>query len=118
MIFRTTKEIQIMLREIVIPLINRVRPVPRTITTKVNVLRKMVSVYKYQTFLRKGSIPPRFAGQIRRDILNEIRSLSFLTEDEESIWDDVKEKLEEIRPLLQSSRKTESSIPLLNENQT
>ena len=61
----------------------------------------------------KSSRPPRFAGQICREILNEIRSLSFLIEDEESIWDDVKEKLEELRSLLQSSTKTESSIPLL-----
>ena len=61
----------------------------------------------------KSSKPPRFAGQICREILNEIRSLSFLIEDEKSIWDDVKEKLEEVRSLLQSSTKTESSIPLL-----
>ena len=61
----------------------------------------------------KSSKPRRFAGQICREILNEIRSLSFLIEDEESIWDDVKEKLEEVRSLLQSSTKTESSIPLL-----
>ena len=37
---------------------------------------------------------------------------SFLIEDEGSIWDDVKEKLVEVRSLLQSSAKTESSIPL------
>ena len=61
----------------------------------------------------KSSGPLRFAGQICTEILNEIRSLSFLIKDEESIWDDVKEKLEEVRPLLQSSTKTESSIPLL-----
>ena len=29
----------------------------------------------------KGSRPPRFAGQICREILNEIRSLPFLVED-------------------------------------
>ena len=34
-------------------------------------------------------------------------------EDEESIWDGVKEKLEEVRSLFQSSTKTKSSIPLL-----
>ena len=61
----------------------------------------------------KSSKPPRFAGQICREILNEIRSLSFLIEDKESIWNDVKEKLVEVRSLLQSSTKTESSIPLL-----
>ena len=60
----------------------------------------------------KSSRPLRFAGQICREILNEIRSLPFLIEDEESIWDDVKEKLVEVRLLLQSSAKTESSIPL------
>ena len=49
----------------------------------------------------KSSRPPSFAGKICREILNEIRSLSFLIEDEESIWDDVKEKLEELRSLLQ-----------------
>ena len=54
----------------------------------------------------KSSRPPRFAGQICREILNEIRSLSFLIEDEESIWDDQ-------QPKLKSSTKTESSIPLL-----
>ena len=32
--------------------------------------------------------------------------VSFLIENEESIWDGVKEKLEEIRSLLQSSTKT------------
>ena len=61
----------------------------------------------------KSSRQPRFAGQICRKILNNIRSLSFLIEDEGSIWDDVKEKLVEVRSLLQSSTKTESSIPLL-----
>ena len=61
----------------------------------------------------KRSRPPKFAGQIFREILNEIRSFPFLIEDEESIWDDVKEKLVEVRSLLQSSTKTESSIPLL-----
>ena len=61
----------------------------------------------------KSSRPPRFAGQICREILNDIRSLSFLIEDEENIWDDVKEKLEEVRSLPQLSTKTDSSIPLL-----
>ena len=39
--------------------------------------------------------------------------VSFLIEDEESIWDGVKEILEKVRWLIQSSTKTESSIPLL-----
>ena len=45
----------------------------------------------------KSSSPPRFTGQICREILNEIRSASFFIEDEESIWDGVKDKLEEVR---------------------
>ena len=61
----------------------------------------------------KSSRPPRLPGQICREILNEIRSPSFLIEDGKSILDDVKEKLEEVRSLLQSSTKPESSMPLL-----
>ena len=38
-----------------------------------------------------------------------MRSLSFLIEDEESTWDDVKENLEEVR----SSTKSVISLPLL-----
>ena len=90
-----------MLSEIVIPLISRVRPVSRAIMTKMNVLWKMISAYKYQTFLRKF-----------QKVLDN-RYLSLLIENEESIWDDVKEKLEEVRSLLQSSTKTEINIALL-----
>ena len=61
----------------------------------------------------KSSRPPRLPGQICREKLNEIRSPSFLIEDGKSILDDVKEKLEEVRSLLQSSTKPESSMPLL-----
>ena len=65
--------------------------------SKVNVLWKVISACKYLEEISKSSRPPRFAGQICRETLNEIRSLSFPTEEEESIWDDVKEKLEEFR---------------------
>ena len=53
----------------------------------------------------KSSTPPRIMGQICREILNEIKSLSFLILYEESIWDDVKEQLEEVRSLLNHQQK-------------
>ena len=65
--------------------------------SKVNVLWKVISACKYLEEISKSSRPPRFAEQICRETLNEIRSLSFPIEEEESIWDDVKEKLEEFR---------------------
>ena len=58
---------------------------------------------------RKNS---RSIGPFCRELLNDVRNLTFLVEDEAEVLHTVKEKFEEIRAMLKGSIKTDKSLLL------
>ena len=65
---------------------------------------------------KKGKIS-RSIGPFCRELLNDVRNLTFLVEDEAEVLHTVKEKLEEIRAILKGSIKTDENL-LLETQQT
>ena len=65
---------------------------------------------------KKGKIS-RSIGPFCRELLNDVRNLTFLVEDEAEVLHTVKEKLEEIRAILRGSIKTDENL-LLETQQT
>ena len=65
---------------------------------------------------KKGKIS-RSIGPFCRELLNDVRNLTFLVEDEAEVLHTVKEKLEEIRAMLKGSIRTDENF-LLEPQQT
>ena len=65
---------------------------------------------------KKGKIS-RSTGPFCRELLNDVRNLTFLVEDEAEVLHTVKEKLEEIRAILKNSIKADENL-LLEPQQT
>ena len=65
---------------------------------------------------KKGKIF-RSIGPFCRELLNDVRNLTFLVEDEVEVLHTVKEKLEEVRAILKGSIKTDENL-LLEPQQT
>ena len=65
---------------------------------------------------KKGKIS-RWIGPFCRELLNDVRNLTFLVEDEVEVLHTVKEKLEEVRAILKGSIKTDENL-LLEPQQT